>query len=103
MPWSTLPISTEAEATDYAEACAQRWCEAVQLGRPLTREEWQAVNPPDMLRIPEAFWAVVHARLCPALRTATGQRHPALVGLVPPVVCTPADMGGRAGGRVAGV
>jgi hypothetical protein len=56
-----LPIFTEAEARDYAEGCAQRWCAALKLGRPLTHDEWKAVQPPDLLQIPGAFWAVVCA------------------------------------------
>jgi hypothetical protein len=31
--WRDLPIYTEAEAIDYAEGCAERWCAAVELGR----------------------------------------------------------------------
>jgi hypothetical protein len=50
---------TEAEARDYAEGCAERWLTAMALPHPLTRAQWEAVNPPDLLLVPGPFWNAV--------------------------------------------
>jgi hypothetical protein len=54
-----LPIYTLEEAIDYAEGCAQRWQQAMHAGDAMTLTAWQAVEPPDLLRVPGMFWPTV--------------------------------------------
>ena len=59
--WKYLPIYTEADALDYAEGCAQRFCAYVARGRVAPKEAWHADAVPDLLEVPGPFWAVVQA------------------------------------------